>query len=153
MMAEKYIAENTPRYLIIRASWMLGIGNKVKKFGQVVYEKILNGDDIDGVFDKFGSLTSSYRLAEFIVKNLVFTESGIVHIASTTPCSRYEIAKHISHRLGKTPDIQPVSNDFFDLPAPRGFSEGLTSEIATRKYGYIGFKWEQELDDFLERAY
>jgi dTDP-4-dehydrorhamnose reductase len=153
MNAEKYIVENNSRYLIIRASWMLGIGDKVKKFGQLVYEKILSGEDIIAAFDKFGSLTSSFRLAEFIMKNLMFSESGIIHIASTTPCSRYEIAKHISHRLGKEAVIKPVSNDVFDLPAPRGFSEGLTSEIATSEYGYIGLTWELELNDFLERVY
>ncbi len=151
MNAEKYIVENNSRYLIIRASWMLGIGDKVKKFGQVVYEKILNGEEILGVFDKFGSLTSSYRLAEFILSNLVFRESEIIHIASITPCSRYEIAKHISHRLERKTNIRPVSNDFFDLAAPRGFSEGLTSEIASSKYGYKGLTWEEELNDFLER--
>ena len=132
---------------------MLGIGEKVKKFGQVVYDKISHGEEILGVFDKFGSLTSSYRLADFIFKNLGFSESGLVHVASTTPCSRYEIAKHISRRLEKSALIKPVPNHFFDLAAPRGFSEGLTSEIATSKYGYIGLTWEQELDDFLERAY
>lgn len=153
MEAERFIVENCIDYLIIRASWMLGVGVNVKKYAQVVYEKILNDENVLAVYDRFGSLTSSFRLAELILNNLEYSHSGIIHCASTTPCSRYEIAKHISVRLKKTSRIDPVSNDHFNLVAPRGFSEGLQSELAAQTYKYLGFKWEEELDDFLERAY
>jgi dTDP-4-dehydrorhamnose reductase len=153
MNAEKFILENNSDYLIVRASWMLGIGDKVKKFAQIVYEKIYQGEDIMAVYDRFGSLTSATRLAEFLANNLSFSESGLVHCASSTACSRYEIAKHIAGYLNKKSQILPISNEYFNLTAPRGFSEGLSSKSALRNHGYVGLTWEDELNNFLERTY
>ena len=150
MRGEIAILESPVEHLIIRASWMLGISTKGPKFAQIIYERISEGASVSAVFDKFGSLTSTKRLAEFIVKNLEFNKSGIVHVASKTPCSRYEIAKFIANYLGKSVVVDSVSNEDFKLPAPRGFSEGLQSENASGYYGYEALSWEDELMTFLK---
>jgi dTDP-4-dehydrorhamnose reductase len=150
MRGEIAILESPVEHLIIRASWMLGISTKGPKFAQIIYERISEGESVSAVFDKFGSLTSTKRLAEFIVKNLEFNKSGIVHVASKTPCSRYEIAKFIANYLEKSVVVDSVSNEDFKLPAPRGFSEGLQSENASGYYGYEALSWEDELMTFLK---
>ena len=150
MRGEIAILESPVEHLIIRASWMLGTSNKGPKFAQIIFERISKGESVSAVFDKFGSLTSTKRLAEFIVKNLEFNKSGIVHVASKTPCSRYEIAKFIANYLGKSVVVDSVSNEDFKLPAPRGFSEGLQSENASGYYGYEALSWEDELMTFLK---
>lgn len=150
MRGEIAILESPVEHLIIRASWMLGISTKGPKFAQIIYERISEGASVSAVFDKFGSLTSTKRLAEFIVKNLEFNKSGIVHVASKTPCSRYEIAKFIANYLEKSVVVDSVSNEDFKLPAPRGFSEGLQSENASGYYGYEALSWEDELMTFLK---
>ncbi len=152
MEAEKLIVGSGVKYLIIRASWMLGVGNGVKKYAQVIYDRINNGEKVQGVFDRFGSLTSSFRLAKNIIGLLEFGHSAIIHCASITPCSRYDIAKHIALRLGKTNCVEPVTNDYFKLMAPRGFSEGLSSN-AQNLLPIPNLTWEDELDNFLKDAY
>jgi dTDP-4-dehydrorhamnose reductase len=150
MKGEIAILESPVEHLIIRASWMLGISAKGPKFAQLIYERISEGESVSAVFDKFGSLTSAKRLAEFILKNLEFNKSGIVHVASKTPCSRYEIAKFIANYLEKSVLVKSVSNEDFELPAPRGFSEALKSENASGYYGYEALSWEDELMTYLK---
>ena len=150
MRGEIAILELPLEHLIIRASWMLGISNKGPKFSQIILDRIRKGESILAVFDKFGSLTSAKRLAEFILNNLEFNKSGVVHFASKTPCSRYEVAKFIANFMEKPVSITAVSNDDFNLPAPRGFSEGLKSKNPNGYYRYEALSWEDELMTYLK---
>ncbi len=152
MEAEKLIIGSGVQHLIIRASWMLGVGNNVKKYAQIVYDKLQNGEKVQGVFDSFGSVTSSFRLARNIVGMLEFDQSAIIHCASFTPCSRYDIAKHLALILDKKNCVEPVTNEHFKLIAPRGFSEGLSS-IYEKSLPIPNPTWEKELENFIKDAY
>lgn len=150
MEAEKFIRENCSNYLIIRASWMLGRGAQVKKFAEIAYEKIKANEEFSAVYDKFGSLTSASGLAHLISLALEGEYSDTVHYASYTSCSRYELAKQIKYALGSSSQIISVDSSQFELPAPRGFSEGLNTEKVEKLFGIKPRTWEEELDTFLE---
>lgn len=152
LRAEEYIQKKCSNYLIIRAAWMLGVteGNN-KKFAEKITMQILSQvEKIKAVSDLYGSITSGNRLAEFICKNLTGVSEDLIHCASSTICSRYDIAKHIKQKFGSKTEIAPVNSCEFPLSATRGLSEGLSSEIAQKKYGYVALSWEEELDDFLQ---
>lgn len=146
--AEDYINANLTNFLIIRAAWMLGKSANVKKFAEIMVDKIRAGDPVTAVYDKFGSITSSTRLADLIVANLGKDFADTVHVGSNTPCSRYDVAKEIAWRYGSG-QVSPVPSSAFQLAAPRGFSEGLDSSRASELLGYVSFKWEKELEFFL----
>ena len=150
MLAEKYLIENMENYLILRASWMLGKGSKTKKFAETIREKLLEEQNVQAVFDKFGSLTSAQKLAEVISQNCEHKQKAVVNIASSTACSRYEVAKHIALRVGSSYKVSPVPDALFNLAAPRGFSEGLQSRSSIEKLSFEPVTWELELDSFLE---
>ncbi len=147
--AENYIRTNATNYLIVRAAWMLGNSDKVKKFAEIISDKLKNDEPVNAVFDKFGSLTSSLRLAELLVQAAASDFSGIVHCGSSTPCSRYDLAKEIAWRLGSKSSITPVPDSSFKLAAPRGFSEGLSSIVTPNAFKYELLKWEDELSYYL----
>lgn len=147
--AEVYVSENLTNFLIIRAAWMLGKSANVKKFAEIMVDKIRAGEPVSAVYDKFGSLTSSTRLAELIVDNLGKVFADIVHVGSNTPCSRYDVAKEIAWKYGSG-EVTPVPSSAFQLAAPRGFSEGLDSSKASELLGYVSLKWEHELEHFLD---
>ncbi|MFN9323649.1 MAG: SDR family oxidoreductase [Holosporales bacterium] len=151
MRGEDYIESNLENYLIIRAAWMIGIGqNGSKKFAEKIYEQIASSvPQVKAVNNLYGSLTSGKRLAQFIFDTISTPSRDLVHCASNTVCSRYDIAKHIRAHTKSPTSILPVSACEFPLSAPRGFSEGLTSEIAHYKFNYTAFSWEEELDFFL----
>lgn len=148
--AENYILARLENYFIIRAGWMLGSNNRNKKFAEKMIDKIVAGEDVQASFDKYGSLTLASTLAKVIVKALV-ADSGkhVVHIASRTPCSRYDLAKQISSLVRGGGRVVPVEDKIFNLSAPRGLSEGLDSTLGQELLGYEAKTWEEELRDFI----
>ena len=150
MLAEQFITSESDNFLILRAGWMLGHGSKVKKFAEVAYEKISMGEPFSAVFDKFGSLSDAASLANLILDIYDRKVNDTLHYASFTPCSRYEVAKHIKHFLGSDSEIQPVSSSNFVLPAPRGFSEGLNGTKIEELLMIKPKTWEEELTIYLE---
>jgi dTDP-4-dehydrorhamnose reductase len=148
-MAENFIKKNNSNYIILRAAWMLGTSSNVKKFAELMVEKISADEDVSAVFDKFGSLTSARRFANIISTLIDSHKVGTFNIGSRTPCSRYDVAKEIAWRLSSKSNVEPVPSSTFKLPAPRGFSEGLDSTQAQLILGYEALKWEDELQEFM----
>jgi dTDP-4-dehydrorhamnose reductase len=150
--SEEYIQRTVKNYLIVRAAWMIGITNgENKKFAEKIYKQIVSGaPQVKAVNNLYGSLTFGKRLAQFILDNIDIFSNDIVHCASNTVCSRFDIAKHIKFYTKSPTEIIPVASHEFPLSAPRGFSEGLSSEIAQYKFHYNSFSWEEELNCFLE---
>ncbi|MDB5478820.1 MAG: dTDP-4-dehydrorhamnose reductase, partial [Alphaproteobacteria bacterium] len=149
--SEEWIAEHCPDYLIIRASWMVGTtSGPNKKFAEKMSGSIFNNvKEVKAVDDLFGSLTSGDRLADLIIHNLNKTSQAIIHCASKTICSRYEIANYIKAYFNSATMIHPVGSAEFPLTAARGLSEGLDSDLAQRDFGYQALSWEEELEHFL----
>jgi dTDP-4-dehydrorhamnose reductase len=149
--SEEYIIRKCTNYLIIRAAWMIGsTTGENKKFAEKVSKQIFdNTPEIKAVCDLYGSITSGERLADLIANNITSQSQAIIHCASSTVCSRYDIAKHIQKHFNSKTVIKAVKASEFPLNAPRGFSEGLTSEIAELQFGYKSLVWEEELNNFL----
>jgi dTDP-4-dehydrorhamnose reductase len=121
-----------------------------KKFAEKISQQILNNvPEVKVVSNLYGSLTSGDRLADFIIKQIDIESEDIIHCASNTVCSRFDVAKHIKNYFKSQTNVIPVNACEFPLSAPRGFSEGLTSEIAQQKFGYKALSWEEELNIFL----
>lgn len=151
LRAEEYITKTCPDYLTIRAAWMVGkTSGDNKKFAEKITKQIFdNVPEVKAVSDLYGSITSGARLAKLIIENLNKPSQAIIHCASGTACSRYEIAKYIQGYFKSATVVKPVRAMEFPLSAPRGFSEGLTAELAALQFGYVPLTWEEELNDFL----
>jgi dTDP-4-dehydrorhamnose reductase len=149
--SEEYIQKRCNNYLIIRAAWMVGeTRGENKKFAEKILHQLKNNvPSVQVVSDLYGSLTTGFRLADFIIHNINIKSNDIVHCASKTVASRFHIAQYIKTFCQSTTEVIPVSCNMFPLSAPRGFSEGLTSEIASMKFGYDALTWEDELKAFL----
>ena len=150
--SEEYIQNKVKNYLIIRAAWMIGATKgENKKFAEKIYQQISSSvPSVKAVSNLYGSLTSGKRLGEFIFNNISVDSNDIIHCASNTICSRFDIAKYIKWYTKSSTEIIPVNACDFPLSAPRGFSEGLSSEIAQYKFNYKPLSWEEELNCFLE---
>jgi len=130
-MAEQAIQLLCKNHLIIRASWMIGGGEKLdNKFVGKIIAKLKSGtSSLNAVCDKIGSVTSGKHLAKFIINSLDTSFTGIKHIASYDFCSRYEIAKLITSKIKPSCEVFPSTSSLFPLPAPRSLSEALYSVV------------------------
>jgi dTDP-4-dehydrorhamnose reductase len=127
LAGEQIVSSLLRRYYIVRAGWMVGGGNKDKKFVGNVARLMMEGrNPLKIVNDKLGSPTYAKDLLGGIHTLLETGYYGLYHLVNKGCCSRYDVALVIRDVLHR-PDIEimPVSSAYFPLPAPRAHSEAM----------------------------
>ncbi|HYR89103.1 MAG TPA: dTDP-4-dehydrorhamnose reductase [Terriglobia bacterium] len=127
LAGEQIVSTLLQRFYIVRAGWMVGGGERDKKFLGKILRLILDGrKELKVVDDKVGSPTYAKDLLQGIRSLMETGYYGLYHMVNSGPASRYEIALFLRDVLDKQDVIiQPVSSAFFPLPAPRGRSEAV----------------------------
>ena len=158
-MAEKYVLENTRRYLICRAGWMMGAGpKKDKKFIQKLMQQLRDGKkELYVVNDRDGTPTYTHDFA-LTVKELIKNEFwGLYNCVCGGQTSRLEVAKELVRLLNKEDEIKIISVDsdyFKDLY----YAERPPSErLITKKLDLRGINkmrnWKVSLKEYLAGYY
>ena len=96
-MGEKFVIENSNRYLVCRAGWMMGSGpKKDKKFIQKIMKQIKDGKkELFIVNDKDGTPTYTHDFAK-TVKELITKEYwGLYNCVCGGQTSRFEVAEEL----------------------------------------------------------
>lgn len=110
LAGEEYVRELNPKHLIVRSSWVYGIGHD--DYFSFVAENGKNGTTFDAYTNKISSPTSSEALAEFIVSMIEKSEYGIFHASSEGQCTRYEFAQAILADMGYDVSLaKPVESE------------------------------------------
>ena len=155
LAGEQSVVSLLNRFYIVRAGWMIGGGEKDKKFVAKIGHKMLAGEqNLKVVDDKFGSPTYATDLLRGIRKLLQTGYYGLYHMVNTGVCSRYEIALAMRDVLGCDEiNIEPVSSAYFPLPAPRARSEAMDN-LKLRLLGLNWMRpWQAALREYLETEF
>jgi len=127
LAGEQIVSSLLRHYYIVRAGWMIGGGEKDKKFVGMIARLIMKGTNpVKIVDDKIGTPTYAKDLLGGIHALLQTGYYGLYHLVNKGVCSRYDIALLIREVLEK-PEIEllPVSSAYFPLPAARARSEAM----------------------------
>jgi dTDP-4-dehydrorhamnose reductase len=147
---EKFVRDLLTDYFIVRAGWMIGGGDKDKKFVGKIVELCQSRPEIKAVDDKFGTITYAKHLL-MQIKELLKTEYyGVYHAVSEGVCTRYEIAQEIAKYLKSKAKVFPVDSNCFPLPAPRGRSEAMSSYKLRLLGLHIMPEWRKALAEYLK---
>lgn len=92
LAGEKLLTELMNRFVIIRSSWVYGIGTD---YVSSTLECVKNGKEILAASDAFASPTSAKELAKVICYFIEKDEFGIYHAVCQGVCSRYEFVNAI----------------------------------------------------------
>jgi len=145
-LGEKMILDISPKYYIIRTSWLFG------KYGKNFVETMLRlageNKDIKVVNDQFGSPTYAKDLASE-VRKLVESQDqyhyGIYHITNYGTCSWYDFAVKIFELSNLNLKVKPVKSEEFPTPARRPtYSMLINTKLPPMR------KWEEALGDYLK---
>lgn len=98
LAGETYVKELNPKHLIIRSSWVYGIGQG--DYFDFVEEQGKKGEAFEVAMDRISSPTSAKELSNCISALINRTEYGIYHASTEGVCSRYDFAKAILSGLG-----------------------------------------------------
>jgi dTDP-4-dehydrorhamnose reductase len=115
---ERFVIENTKRYLICRAGWMMGSGpKKDKKFVQKIMSQLKAGKkELFVVNDKDGTPTYTHDFAKNVKFLLQKEYWGLYNMVCGGETSRLEVAREMIELLGlnETVQVHPVGSDYFN---------------------------------------
>jgi dTDP-4-dehydrorhamnose reductase len=151
LAGEQIVSSLLQRYYIVRAGWMMGGGERDKKFVGKIAQLLLGGErPLRAVVDKLGSPTYGKDLLKGIRMLLETEYYGLYHMVNEGRCTRYDVALEIRDSLKKTDvEIMPVSSAYFPLPAPRARSEAMHN-LKLQLLGLPAMRpWEDALQEYL----
>ncbi|MCD8353532.1 MAG: dTDP-4-dehydrorhamnose reductase [Clostridiales bacterium] len=105
---ERMIVSLSTRYVIVRSSWVYGIG---KDFVNTVLEAADSGAELRVPINQIACPTSAAELAKVIKQFIDQDIYGIYHAVCKGSCSRYEFAQEVLRLTGKTANLVPVDSD------------------------------------------
>ncbi|MCH8304902.1 MAG: SDR family oxidoreductase [Candidatus Marinimicrobia bacterium] len=154
--AELSITEICSKYFIFRAGWMMGGGQKDKKFVHKIIKQLLAGKkELHVVNDLKGSPTYTYDFAEN-TKEMISTKFyGLYNMTCEGGPTRYEVAAEMLNIFNLQDRIEmiEVKSDYFseEYFAPRPDSEVLENlKLKLRNLDKMR-DWDLSLRDYLEK--
>lgn len=145
-LGELAVCDLFDNYLIIRSSWIFGGGpQKDKKFVGKIIRQLKNPEirEIKAISDKRGTPTFAKDFVDAIKEFLIQDRGGILHVANTGPCSRYDMVIEIAKFLKSKTNIIPVSYDYFGSSANQLINESLSSMFYETRF------WQDALGEYL----
>ncbi len=158
-MGERFVCENTTKYLVCRAGWMMGAGpKKDKKFIQKLMKQLKEGKkELHIVNDKDGTPTYTHDFAKN-VKALIENEYwGLYNMVCGGQTSRLEVANELLSILGLSDKVKVniVSSDYFkDIYfAERPISERLINRKLNLRNINLMRDWKVALREYINDYY
>ena len=156
---ERFVIENTGRYLVCRAGWMMGSGpEKDKKFVQKIMNQLKAGKrELFVVNDKDGTPTYTHDFAKNVKLLLQKEYWGLYNMVCGGETSRLEVAREMIELLGLKGKVQvhPVSSDYFNKEyfAERPPCERLINQKLNIRNVNIMRDWRVALKEYLNNYY
>jgi len=158
-LGEVYVQQHSKNFIICRAGWMMGAGEKKdKKFIQKIISQIKAGKkELFIVNDKLGTPTYTHDFA-LNVKLLVEKEQqGLFNMVCGGMTGRFEVAVELVDLLGlgKEIKITEVASDYF---AKEYFAERPACErLVNKRLNDLGLNimrdWRESLQDYIDSYY
>ena len=126
LAGEEQVALNNPRHLIVRTSWLYGLGGK--NFVETMLSLAEKQNEILVVADQYGCPTYSRELAGALVELIDFERLGVMHICGEGVTTWYDFAREIFRQSQSEVSVLSGVTAMLDRPAPRPLNSAMVSE-------------------------
>jgi dTDP-4-dehydrorhamnose reductase len=126
LAGELAVIEENPRHLIVRTSWLFGLGGK--NFVETMLGLAAKQKELLVVNDQVGCPTYAGDLAAAIVELADYERLGIMHICGTGECTWYDFAREIFRQSQVDVMVLSGTTEMLNRPAPRPVYSALVSE-------------------------
>ena len=147
-LGESCIRDLADRYLLIRTSWVFGLGKD--NFPIKIIRGRKDKQELKVVTDQVSSPTYTMDLAHATLDLIRKKARGTFHVTNSGYCSRYEWAAHILDQAGWQGDLIPVPSDVFPSAAVRPAFSVLDNFGTEETLGYLLPDWKDATNRFLK---
>jgi len=151
LAGEQAIAERMDNFLILRTSWLYGIGGNNFLKTMLRLAAMDPERTIRVVDDQYGSLTWTMTLARQIRQLLVSELTGIAHATAENSGTWYAGAKYFLESLGVAFSLQPCTTAEYPTPAHRPANSILENSFLKEHKINLMQDWQQDIDAFVEQ--
>jgi dTDP-4-dehydrorhamnose reductase len=158
-LGEVFVQENSDSYIICRAGWMMGAGEKKdKKFIQKIMKQIIDGKKVLHVVnDKLGTPTYTQDFAKNVKLLVEMEQTGLFNMVCSGLTGRYEVCRELVRLLGleNTVELKEVSSEHF---SKEYFAERPPCErLVNKRLDDLGLNimrdWRVALKEYLDDYY
>lgn len=147
LLGEKYVAEFSSRYFIVRTAWLYGKTGKnfVKTMLRLGQEK----DQISVVNDQVGNPTNANDLGHHLLQLAATEAYGVYHCSGTGQCSWCEFASAIMAEAGLSCEVRPCTSAEYPSPTPRPKFSALANMMLALEVGDEMRPWQEALHSYI----
>lgn len=145
LAGENFIRELNPKHLIVRSSWVYGVGRN--DFLHHVLSCGKAGTEFTAPLDCISAPTSVSALADFIVAVMDSGEYGIYHAACEGVCSRHQYAQTALSLMGMDPSL---AKGTFSRDAANARTSTVLENLMMKMTGiYEMPEWQKEMGAYI----
>lgn len=126
LAGEIAVAQANPRHLIVRTSWLYGLGGK--NFVETMLTLATKQSEILVVKDQMGCPTYTRELADAVIAMADFEKLGVMHICGGGACTWFDFAREIFRQSQIDVKVLSGTTDMMGRPAPRPVYSAMVSE-------------------------
>lgn len=151
LLGEKYVAERSSRYFILRTAWLYGLIGK--NFVKTMRRLGASNETVSVVSDQRGNPTNADDLAYHILKVALTENYGIYHCTGTGECSWYDFASRIMELSGLQCKVLPCTTEEYaakyPTAAPRPAYSSLDNLMLRATVGDEMRDWDAALQEYI----
>lgn len=149
---EAAVRSATERHVIVRTSWVYGAHGH--NFLKTVLRLARERDRLTIVADQRGCPTATHDLAEALLTAATAAANGearwgTYHFAGDGATTWHgfaaEIVRAAGTRLGRSPEVAPITTADYPTPARRPANSQLASDLFDRSFGLRAAPWQQRV--------
>ena len=151
LAGEVAIAESGCENLIVRTAWLYGINGH--NFLKTMLRLVLTEPDKERkvVADQYGCLTSSWRLAEQLLKLVKSGKRGLYHSVGEGSANWFEVAAYFLEQMQVKHQLIPCTTAEYPTPARRPANSILINQRLKADGLLLMRPWREDLDLFVGR--
>jgi dTDP-4-dehydrorhamnose reductase len=144
LMAEQYIQDNMTNFIIVRTSWLYGVGGS--HFVLNIINQLLICEPFGVIVNQNGSPTYAKELSKAICELINKEFIGVIHLTNNGCVSRYELACYIAKILKINTTIHRLNH--IETLALRPNNPCLDNTLS-KQIGIFMPNWKESLEDFI----
>jgi len=151
LAGELAISESGCKYLIVRTAWLYGINGH--NFLKTMLRLVLSEPEKERkvVADQYGCLTSSWRLAQQLLKLVEADKGGLYHGVGENSANWFQVASYFLQQMQVKHRLTPCSTAEYPTPARRPANSILLNRKLKDDKLLLMRPWQEDLDLFVGR--